>query len=227
MGGFEPFSATEFPGKLSAVVFIQGCPWRCGYCHNPDLQPRHQGPLSWERLLEGLARRVGLLDAVVFCGGEPTIDPALARAVAQVRELGFQVGLETAGIYPERLRELLPSLDWVGLDVKAPFDSYDTITGVANSANPVHSSLKALLDSGIDFECRTTVHPDQLPPPLLLRLARSLSEMGVRRYVLQEFRSKGCRDVLLARGQRAGYPDANLLGELAGLFPQLSVRRNQ
>ena len=227
MGGFEPFSATEFPGKLSAVVFVQGCPWRCGYCHNPDLQPGHQGPLSWERLLEGLARRVGLLDAVVFCGGEPTIDPALGQAVDQVKELGFQVGLETAGIYPERLRTLLPNLDWVGLDVKAPFDSYDAITGMPNSASPVHASLTVLLDSGIDFECRTTVHPDQLPPPLLLRLARSLSAMGVRRYVLQEFRSRGCRDEVLARGQRAGYPDANLLEELASLFPRLSVRRNQ
>jgi len=227
VGGFEPFSATEFPGKLSAVVFVQGCPWRCGYCHNPDLQPRHQGPLSWERLLEGLARRVGLLDAVVFCGGEPTIDPALGQAVAQVRELGFQVGLETAGIYPERLRELLPSLDWVGLDVKAPFDSYDTITGVSNSASPVRASLSALLDSGIEFECRTTVHPEQLSPTLLLRLGRSLSALGVQRYVLQEFRATGCRDAVLASGQRAGYPDGELLGELASLFPRLSVRRNQ
>ena len=227
MGGFEPFSATEFPGKLSAVVFVQGCPWRCGYCHNPDLQPRHQGPLSWERLLEGLARRVGLLDAVVFCGGEPTIDPALGQAVAQVRELGFQVGLETAGIYPDRLRELLPSLDWVGLDVKAPFDSYDTITGVSNSASPVRASLSALLDSGIEFECRTTVHPEQLSPTLLLRLGRSLSALGVQRYVLQEFRATGCRDAVLASGQRAGYPDGELLGELASLFPRLSVRRNQ
>ena len=78
IGGFVSFTATDYPGKLAAVVFCQGCPWRCGYCHNPHLQERtRDSPLSWSALLTGLERRVGLLDAVVFCGGEATMDPAL------------------------------------------------------------------------------------------------------------------------------------------------------
>lgn len=227
VGGYEPFSATEYPGKLAAVVFIQGCPWRCGYCHNPHLQPRtRESTLSWPTLLEGLKKRVGLLDAVVFCGGEPTIDPALDGAIGQVKELGFQVGLETAGIYPDRLRKLLPLLDWVGIDVKAPFGRYHEVTGAAGSGEPVRASLRLLLESGIDYECRTTVHADQLPPPMLRELAHSLAEMGVQRYVLQEFRTIGCQDMKLNTSRRPGYPDAALVEELSSLFMRFSVRRN-
>ncbi|SEN76543.1 hypothetical protein SAMN05428959_10316 [Duganella sp. CF517] len=100
-------------------------------CSGPHLQERtRDSPLSWSTLLAGLQRRVGLLDAVVFCGGEATMDPALGGAIQQVRALGFKVGLETACIYPE-LQKVLPMWDWVGFDVKAPFDRYAEITGVA------------------------------------------------------------------------------------------------
>lgn len=76
VGGLVPFTATDYPGQFAAVVFVQGCPWRCGYCHNPHLQPRSQpAEIEWDALLAFLARRVGLIDAVVFSGGEPSIDP--------------------------------------------------------------------------------------------------------------------------------------------------------
>ena len=120
VGGLTRFTSIDYPGKLSAVVFVQGCPWRCGYCHNPQLQSRDEaaGP-SWSEVMAWLPRRVGLIDAVVFSGGEPTLDPALGAAMDEVRALGLAVGLHSAGIYPRRLRELLPRLDWIGLDVKA------------------------------------------------------------------------------------------------------------
>ena len=80
VGGVAPFTATDYPGQLAAVLFVQGCPWRCGYCHNTHLQPRtREGAVSWAKVMSFLARRVGLIDAVVFSGGEPTSDPALAR----------------------------------------------------------------------------------------------------------------------------------------------------
>lgn len=227
VGGYTPFSATEYPGLLSAVVFVQGCPWRCGYCHNPHLQPRtNASPLPWEDILSALERRVGLLDAVVFCGGEATMDPALASAIGQVRALGFKVGLETAGIYPERLAGLLPLLDWVGLDVKAPFAHYAAVTGVAGSGDPVRDSIAAVLASGVDYECRTTVHPAQLPPAQLTALAHTLSELGVDNYVLQEFRATGCQDQALLTSAVAGYPGDELLARIAPLFARFSVRRN-
>ncbi|MGV7207206.1 anaerobic ribonucleoside-triphosphate reductase activating protein [Oxalobacteraceae bacterium A2-2] len=227
IGGWTPFSAAEYPALLSAVVFVQGCPWRCGYCHNPQLQPRTREPaLSWEALLSTLRKRVGLLDAVVFCGGEPTVDPALAQAVAEVRALGYRTGLETAGIYPQRLREVLPLLDWVGFDVKAPFARYADVTGVAGSGDAARSSLRALLASSVAYECRTTVHPALLPPAVLLELAYELRSMGVRNYVLQEFRAIGCRDKALSASAMAGYPGAGLAAQIAPHFERFHMRRN-
>jgi anaerobic ribonucleoside-triphosphate reductase activating protein len=226
VGGYTPFSATEYPGLLSAVVFVQGCPWRCGYCHNPHLQERtRDSPIAWKDVLATLERRAGLLDAVVFCGGEATMDPALPEAVAQVRALGFKVGLETACIYPQRLRQVLPLLDWVGFDVKTTFDRYAGITGVAGSGQPVRECVDAILASGVDYECRTTVHPAQLSPALLRELAQALAAMGVRHYVLQEFRATGCADEALAASALPGYPGEDLLADIAPLFSSFSVRR--
>jgi len=128
VGGVQRFTSIDYPGALAAVVFVQGCPWRCVYCHNPQLQPRRvpqpAAAPAWPELLAWLGRRRGLFDAVVFGGGESTADPALPRAVDEVRALGFRVGLHTAGMLPRRLRALLPRLDWVGLDIKAPLRRY-------------------------------------------------------------------------------------------------------
>ncbi|MEK7361688.1 MAG: anaerobic ribonucleoside-triphosphate reductase activating protein, partial [Pseudomonadota bacterium] len=132
IGGLTPLSATDYPGELAAVVYCQGCPWRCGYCHNPHLLPgRAPGAIAWSEVLAFLGRRRGLLDAVVFSGGEPTAQPGLARAMRETKRLGYRIGLHSAGIYPRRFAEVLPLVDWVGFDAKAPFDAaYERITGV-------------------------------------------------------------------------------------------------
>lgn len=227
VGGYTPFSATDYPGQLSAVVFVQGCAWRCGYCHNPHLQQRpRSSPLPWALLLDRLARRTGLLDAVVFSGGEPTTDAALPGAIADVRALGFRVGLHTACIYPERLAQVLPLVDWVGFDVKAPFAAYSGVTGVAGSGKQAQACVRAILDSGVDYECRTTVHPALLPPLALQSMAATLAGMGVENYVLQAFRATGCADAALAAGAAPGYPDAKLIDAIAPLFVNFSVRRD-
>lgn len=204
VGGFTPFTATDYPGHLAAVVFVQGCAWRCGYCHNPHLQSRPaRSPLDWRDLLAFLERRRGLLDGVVFSGGEPTTDAALPEAIRQVRALGFKVGLHTAGLYPERLVAVLPLVDWVGFDVKAPFADYETVTGVPGSGIPARACVAAVVASGVASECRTTVHPALLSPAALLALAGELSAIGVRRWVIQQFRAQGCVDnVLRADGGR-------------------------
>lgn len=224
-GGFTPFSASDFPGRLAAVVFVQGCAWRCGYCHNPELQVRKPGGLAWSSLIEVLRRRVGLLDAVVFSGGEPTTDPALPAAMQAVRELGFQVGLHTACLYPQRLGAVLPLVDWVGFDIKAPFAHYAAITGAQGSGDKARASAELILASGVEYECRTTVHPAQLPPDMLRQLAHTLAAMGVQHYILQEFRATGCADARLVASARPGYPEAALAAELAPLFTRFEVRR--
>lgn len=225
VGGVTPFSATDYPGKLAAVVFVQGCPWRCGYCHNPHLQPRSGDALvPWADVLALLRRRVGLVDAVVFSGGEACMDPALRRAMQDVRALGFDIGLHTACIYPQRLKEVLPLVDWVGFDIKAVFSDYRAITGVAGSGDPARACLDAIVASGVAHECRTTIHPALLPDQALLELAASLAKKGVTDYVLQQFSAEGCANDSLAHATLAGYPAAATLAQIGAMFPRFTFR---
>jgi pyruvate formate lyase activating enzyme len=228
VGGITPFTATDYPGKLAAVVFVQGCPWRCGYCHNTHLQPRlSDSPLQWPRIGELLQRRVGLIDAVVFSGGEPTIDPALPDAIREVRELGFHVGLHSGGIYPERLTEVLPLLDWIGFDAKAPFDQrYERVTGVANSGIQALKSAQQVIAAKVECEFRTTIHPDLLDESDIMELAQTLSAMGVTNYALQVFRAHGCGSKSLTAAPLRGYPGEKLVRELGALFPRFILRRD-
>lgn len=179
VGGFVPFTTVDFPGKLSAVVFCQGCPWRCGYCHNRHLQPFQKGRMAWEAVRQELTNRRGFLDGVVFSGGEPTSQAALPGAISQVRAMGYSVGLHTAGIHPERFGEVLPLLDWVGFDVKAPLDQrYDQLTGKSGSFHVVSESLLLLLQSGVDHQIRTTLDTAQLGEQDCSDLSRCLRDLG-------------------------------------------------
>lgn len=226
VGGITPFSATDYPGKLAAVVFVQGCPWRCGYCHNPHLQSRTEdSPVAWEDVLALLRRRVGLIDAVVFSGGEPTMDPALPDAIREVRALGYGVGLHTAGMYPRRLAEVLPLVDWVGMDIKATQQRYDSITRVADSARASWTSAEILLASGVAHEFRSTVHPDLHSESDILALAQTLSTMGVRNYVLQVFRNVGCQNAALKCVPTSMFPGTDLIANVAGLFERFVTKR--
>lgn len=220
VGGFEPFSTTDWPGRLCAVVFVQGCPWRCGYCHNPGLQPRQgcgDAP-GWETVLSVLERRRGLLDGVVFSGGEPTMDPGLGEAIAQVRALGFQAGLHTAGIYVERLASVLPALDWIGLDLKAGVAAHDRITGVRGSARAAMASLALVAGSGVELEVRTTIDPQLLDDAELLGMGHLLLAAGVGRWTLQR------RRWLEPAPRLAPPPAPRLLDTLQALGLQLRVR---
>ena len=219
VGGLTPLSTTDWPGMLAAVVFCQGCPWRCGYCHNPGLIPaRGESEIPWDDVMAFLRRRQGLLDGVVFSGGEPTLQPELADAMREVRALGFRVGLHTGGAYPRRLAGVLPLVDWVGLDAKAPFSEYPRITGVAGSGERARSSLDLVLASGVAHDIRTTVHPALLADADVVSLAQDLSARGVKHYVIQAFRSQGCADAALVRDTRHERPLASLVEDVAGLF---------
>lgn len=190
VGGLTPLTATDYPGHLAAVVFCQGCPWRCAYCHNPRLiPPRASAQIEWPAVMQFLARRVGLLDAVVFSGGEPTLQPGLTQALSEVKAMGFKCGLHTAGAYPAHLASVLPLLDWVGFDIKAPFNDYAQITQAPGSGHSAEASLKALLASGVAYECRTTVDTNYFDSKKLLDLAEALAASGVRHFALQTCRN--------------------------------------
>jgi len=197
IGGFERLSLVDWPGQLAAVVFCQGCTWRCRYCHNPHLlSVAKAGKFSWAAILTWLERRRGLLDAVVFTGGEPTLHPGLHSAMREARALGFKIGLHTGGPVPESLFPLLPLLDWVGFDFKAPFPDYARITGRAHGGQ-AQASFRMLRSAPVACEVRTTWHPSLLSSADLSAMARSLAAAGCSEWVIQRFRADGCRDKAL------------------------------
>lgn len=149
---------------------------------------------EWGAARAFLHGRKGLLDAVVFSGGEPTLQDALAGALKEVRGMGFKVGLHTGGAYPERLKDLLPSVDWVGLDIKGPFERYEAVNGVPGSGGKALESLRLVVESGVAHECRTTVHPALISEAELIALSSSLFALGASKHVLQAFRPDGCGD---------------------------------
>ena len=226
VGGVVPFSTTDWPGTMAAVVFAQGCPWRCRYCQNPHLIPK-EGPETqdWAEILSWLESRRGLLEAVVFSGGEPTAQPGLEGALREARALGFRTGVHTGGMFPRRMPSLLPLLDWIGLDVKATTAQYPGVTGVPGSGLGAFVTLALARQAGIAHEVRTTVHPTLTPPEMLESLAAELAAADVREWVLQPFRVAGCDDAaLIADAPRGATIDESLLARLRAHVPGVIVR---
>ncbi len=196
IAGWSRLSTVDWPGKLAAVLFAQGCPWRCVYCHNADiLDPRTPGRVPWQEVADFLRRRRGLLDAVVFSGGEPTRQACLAACMEQVRDLGFAVGMHTGGAYPKRLGQLLDAelVDWVGLDIKALPGDYQQVVGVPNAGERAWESLDLLLahtahHPHFDYEVRLTTYPTF--PGVEEAVARALHTRGVQHFVLQRARGR-------------------------------------
>jgi pyruvate formate lyase activating enzyme len=198
IGGIQHWSSCDWPGELVATVFCQGCGWACPYCHNPHLRPaKGNAPITWSEVLDFLKSRRGLLDGVVFSGGEPLLQKNLIPAISHVRAFDFRTALHTSGQVPERFAAALVLIDWVGFDIKAPFAEYDRITGVAGSGAKAKQSLKLLLESGVAYQLRTTVHPKLLDEAAIARLNADLAEMGAGPTLIQKFRSEGCADPAL------------------------------
>jgi len=202
VGGLTPLTTIDYPDELAAVVFCQGCPWRCRYCHNEALVKRNMKTnYLWPDILEKLMQRIGLLDAVVFSGGEPTLQPALANAINDVKALNFKAGLHTAGCCPDRLKRILPLLDWIGLDIKALPEDYEQLTGVPQSGQKAWQSLKLLSEANIDHEVRITVHGNLLSPGKLQTLLQRLSTTGIKNIALQHCRTDNLIDPSLGANQ--------------------------
>lgn len=231
IAAITPFTTIDFPGLLSAVIFIQGCPWRCPYCQNAWMQSRErlEGTeiITWDSVRALLKKRHGLLDGVVFSGGEPCIDPALLSAMQEVKALGMKVGLHTSGAYPRHLKEVLPLLDWVGLDVKGPPEAPEVFNRAAGRERAHVSfleSFEAIKETGVAYEARTTAHPDLLSSEDILSAALWLKENGCTTYALQIYRAPpGIKAPLSAVG--SDYPSEELVSKLKALFPNFTLRR--
>jgi pyruvate formate lyase activating enzyme len=181
------FSTLDYPGKLSCVVFCQGCPLRCCYCHNADfLDPLQPEKVSIETFISFLKNRIGLLDAVVFSGGEPLLQQDLGALIDISKSLGYLVGLHTSGAAPSALKIILPTLNWIGFDLKTSIESYENITRTKDSGKNAVESLDLILTSGINYEVRTTYDSRNISEPDLINIAKFLSKRGVSRWTIQE-----------------------------------------
>lgn len=205
IAGITPMSTVDWPGKFVATVWCQGCPWQCPYCHNHAIiDPKIPGVVAWEKVEELLAKRKGLLDGVVFSGGEALRQIAVPDAMRRVRDAGFQVGLHAAGPYPKRLAEVLDEglVDWVGLDVKAlPGEDYVRVAGRQGAGEKAWESLRILMSHPeVAHEIRLTVFPDG--PKDGLDVARGVLDAGAKSFALQQARPDGAPD-----GFRAEAPD--------------------
>ena len=126
IGGLQKCSLIDYPEKLAAIIFTQGCNFKCPYCHNPELNAAQGNPFDKRMILEFLKTRVGKLDGVVITGGEPTLHKNLPDFIAKIKGLGFCVKLDTNGTNPEMLKRLLDEklIDYVAMDIKAPIQKY-------------------------------------------------------------------------------------------------------
>ena len=225
VAGLVPFTTIDYPGCLAAVVFFKGCPLRCPFCHNPELQENDgKGEMTWQDVLSFLGKRKGKIDGLVFSGGEPLMQVDIVALAKQVKELGFKVGVHTSGVYPEKLKEMAPYIDWVGLDIKAPWDKYDVLSGRKNMAEKTKESLAFLLEKDISFEVRTTCDPTYLTPEDIFQIAKGLKEQGVKTYALQRYRTyPGDKNPpeLSAINQ---FFTPGSLGPIQELYPNLIVR---
>lgn len=189
--GLIPFSMLDFPGKLSAVVFVGGCNLACPFCHNPCLvlDPTSQPRIAEDELFRFLSTRVGKLDGVVVSGGEPTIYCDLPDVLRRMKGMGFAVKLDTNGTFPVKIRDLLENnlLDAVAIDYKVPKEKYNMLCVDGDCAEDVVESLRLALAAGVPCDVRTTVHRALLTPEDLRKMAAELTALGVTSWYLQQF----------------------------------------
>jgi len=202
--GFQKTTLLDYPGKVACTVFVAGCNFRCPYCYNSDLvlDSSELSEVSGDEVFSFLERRKGVLDGVVVCGGEPTLQKDLGVFLEGVKRMGFLTKLDTNGSKPRVLEDLLGKglLDFVSLDVKAPLDERycNAIGGSCAAEKAVLRSLKILIRSGTDFDLRTTVVPTLHRKKDLVDLAKQLAassqQPAVLKWYLQQFQPESCLD---------------------------------
>lgn len=189
IAGLQKNSMVDYPGKLAAVVFTQGCNMNCGYCHNRCLigQEQKQEPFDQEYVLSFLQKRRNLLDGVVVSGGEPTLQGDLEEFLVKVREMGFSLKLDTNGTHPELLKDIVDSnlVDYVAMDVKAPLCKYRQVCCSPVDTQKLSESIAILKNGKVDYEFRTTYTPE-LNDEDLKDITQTIK--GARKYVLQQYR---------------------------------------
>lgn len=188
IGGIQKTSLIDFPGKVAAIVFTQGCNFHCGYCHNPELiETNLLSHYKTEDFIDFLKTRNGKIDGIVITGGEPTIQSGLYDFVKQIKNMGFAVKLDTNGTNPQIIEKLINEnlLDYIAMDIKAPLEKYHKITGVNIKTENILKSINIIINSKIDYEFRTTVVKSQLTFDDFNKIGQLIK--GAKKYYLQKF----------------------------------------
>jgi len=189
IAGIQKTTLVDYPGKIAATVFTRGCSFRCPFCHNPELVvPEKFLPLiSEDEILDFLESRIGKLQAVCITGGEPTLQKDLPEFIHKLKEMDYLVKLDSNGWNPEILEKNIKSeeIDYIAMDIKSSLEKYSLTTGTKVNIENIQKSIKLIMESGIDYEFRTTVcHP-------LHEVAdfEKIGEMisGAKRYFIQNF----------------------------------------
>lgn len=187
-----PFTLLDYPDKTACIIWFAGCNMRCTYCYNPDIV-LGKGKISVDEVANFLNKRAGLLDGVVFSGGECTLHPEIFSLAQVVKDAGMLVKIDTNGTRPDVIRQLAESglLDYVALDYKATPGKLKAITGY-DDFTTIDKTVKILLDYNVTFEVRTTVHSIQLYDEDLVTMNQRLHDLGYKGvHYIQHFQNTG------------------------------------
>lgn len=190
IGGLQKLTLLDFPGQVACTVFLQGCNFRCPFCHNPSLVLGTEA-ITRESILSFLKQRQGLLDGVAITGGEPLLSAGLEDLLREIRSLGYKIKLDTNGSFPRRLEQLISDglVDYVAMDIKNAPEKYDQTAGAAGFLPAVRESASLLIDGKIPYEFRTTVVDELHEPEDFHAIGQWLS--CAQQYFLQCFADSG------------------------------------
>ena len=188
----------DYKGKVASVVFLQGCNFRCPFCHNPELvDVTGESTMKKEEILGYLNENKDWIDAVVISGGEPTLHKELPEFLSQLKKIGILVKLQTNGTNPKMLSELINRklLDYISMDVKAPIEKYELLAGAKLDASSIQKSVEIIKKSGLEYSFHTTVAPE-----LSLSDIKKIGEWlrGSKTFCIQQFRPEKTLDVSYA-----------------------------
>lgn len=191
IGGLAKTSIIDYPKKIAAVVFLQGCNFRCPYCHNPELvKCIAKEPLSEDFIIDFLNTRKGKLDAVVISGGEPTLHHNLEKFILKIKDVGFLVKLDTNGTNPGMVKRLIEKklVDYIAMDIKGPLKKYPEIVKKDVNIEDIYKTMQIIIKSGVEYEFRTTVVKEQLNFNDFLSIRDTIKIIGgADKYYLQRF----------------------------------------
>jgi pyruvate formate lyase activating enzyme len=189
--GFQKTSLIDYPDRVASILFTTGCNLRCPYCHNGDLVEGYTGPFQeGEDIIEVLIERKHHVDSIVISGGEPTMDPGLPEFLGRLRGLGFDIKLDTNGLKPDALRECLPYLSFIAMDIKTSLENYKSI-GTEDTAS-ILESIKVIMGSGLDYEFRCTAVPGFVETETIHKMGEMVR--GAKTFVFQQYKPEKTLD---------------------------------